>query len=130
MGRHLHLQPHLSIDELERRSRRAKEPHERSWWRSGQILWLLAQGRTATELAGVTGYSAYWIGQLAKRYNTQGPAGPGRGPLERAHRGRVDGCPPGPSGLALSRLDLPVSAQTQTASHAASWSAPSAPRVG
>jgi hypothetical protein len=60
---------------LERRYRGAKEPHERSWWRSGHILWLLAQGRTATELAGVTGYSAYWIGQLAKRYNQQGLAG-------------------------------------------------------
>jgi hypothetical protein len=71
MGRHIHLQPHLSVDELERRYRAAKEPHERSWW---QILWLLAQGRKATELAGVTGYSAYWIGQIAKRYNEQGPA--------------------------------------------------------
>jgi hypothetical protein len=62
----------LTVDDLERRYRAAKEPHERSWW---QILWLLAQGRTATELAGVTSYSAYWIGQLAKRYNERGPAG-------------------------------------------------------
>src|SRR5262252_4892797 len=72
MGRHIHLQPQMSVDELEQRYRAAKEPHERSWW---QILWLLAQGQTATELARVTGYSAYWIGQLAKRYNAQGPAG-------------------------------------------------------
>src|SRR5260221_2572100 len=72
MARHIHLQPHLSVAELERRYRTAKEPHERSWW---QILWLLAQGRTATELAGVTGYSANWIGQLAQRYNVQGPDG-------------------------------------------------------
>jgi hypothetical protein len=72
MGRHIHLQPHVTVDDLERRYRAAKEPHERSWW---QILWLLAQGRTATELAGVTGYSAYWIGQIAQRYNERGPAG-------------------------------------------------------
>lgn len=72
MGRQIRLEPHLAVEELERRYRAAKEPHERSWW---QILWLLAQGRTATELAGVTGYSAYWIGQLAKRYNAHGPAG-------------------------------------------------------
>ena len=72
MGRQIHLQPHLTVSELEQRYRAAKEPHERSWW---QILWLLAHGRTATELAGVTGYSAYWIGQVAKRYNVQGPAG-------------------------------------------------------
>src|SRR5260221_696075 len=72
MARHIHLQPHLSVDELERRYRAAKEPNERTWW---QLLWLLAQGRTATELSGVTGYRAYWIGQIAKRYNEQGPAG-------------------------------------------------------
>jgi len=52
--------------------RAAKEPDERTWW---QILWLRAQGRTATELSAITGYRAYWIGQIAKRYNEQGPAG-------------------------------------------------------
>jgi transposase len=72
MGRHIHLQPHLSIDELEHRYRTAKEPNERTWW---QILWLLVQGRTATELSAVIGYRAYWIGQIAKRYNEQGPEG-------------------------------------------------------
>ena len=72
MARRIHLQPHLSVDELERRYRAAKEPHERTWW---QILWLLAQGRTATERSGVTGYRAYWIGPIAKRSNEQGPAG-------------------------------------------------------
>jgi transposase len=72
MARHLYLQSHLPVDELERRYRAAHEPHERSWW---QILWLLAQGHTATSVAAVTGYSAYWIGQLAQRYNQQGPAG-------------------------------------------------------
>jgi transposase len=72
MGRHIHLQTHLPLDELERRYRTAQDPHEHVWW---QVLWLLAQGRTATELAGVTGYSAYWIGQIAKRYNEQGPDG-------------------------------------------------------
>jgi len=72
MARQIHLQPHLSVDDLERRYRAAKEPNERSWW---QILWLLSQGHTAVQVAAVTGYSAYWIGQLAKRYNTQGPAG-------------------------------------------------------
>jgi len=72
MARRIHLQPHVSVDELERRYRTAKEPNERTWW---QLLWLLAQGRTATELSAVTGYRAYWIGQIAKRYNEQGPAG-------------------------------------------------------
>src|SRR5215471_18068365 len=72
MARRIHLQPHLSVEELGRRYRAAKEPNERTWW---QILWLLAQGHTATELSRATGYRAYWIGQIAKRYNEQGPAG-------------------------------------------------------
>jgi transposase len=75
MARHLHLHPHLNTDALERRYRAANEPNERSWWRSGQILWLLSQGHTATSVSAVTGYSAYWIGQIPKRYNTEGPTG-------------------------------------------------------
>jgi transposase len=72
MSRHITLQPHLSKGELEHRYRAAKEPNERTWW---QILWLLSQGRTGREVATVTGYSPYWIGQIAKRYNTEGPTG-------------------------------------------------------
>jgi transposase len=72
MARRIHLRPHLSVAALERRYRTAKEPNERTWW---QLLWLLAQGRTATELSAVTGYRAAWIGQIAKRYNAEGPAG-------------------------------------------------------
>ena len=66
----MRLEPHLEVDELERRYRAAKEPHERSWW---QILWLLAKGQTAAAVAESTGYSRYWIGQLVRRYNEQGP---------------------------------------------------------
>ena len=72
MARRIHLETHLSTDELERRYRAAQEPHERSWW---QILWLLAKGQTATTIAESTGYNRAWIGQIAKRYNTEGPAG-------------------------------------------------------
>src|SRR5690349_4276528 len=83
MARRIRLEPHLAADELERRYRAAHEPHERSWW---QILWLLAKGRTARELAEVTGYSAYWIGQIAKRYNTEGPAGMTNRQYTHSHR--------------------------------------------
>src|SRR5260370_42312548 len=72
MPRHIRLEPHLAVDELERRYRAAKEPHERSWY---QILWLLSKGQTAREIAVSTGYSPYWIGQIATRYNAEGPAG-------------------------------------------------------
>lgn len=72
MGRHIALAPHLSVEELEKRYRAAHEPHERSWW---QMLWLLARGQTATAIAESTGYTRYWIGQIAKRYTEQGPDG-------------------------------------------------------
>jgi transposase len=39
------------------------------------FLWLLAGGMTATAEAAVTGYSAYWNGQIARRYSTHGPDG-------------------------------------------------------
>jgi hypothetical protein len=72
MARRIRLATHLSVDELERRYRAAHEPHERSWW---QILWLLARGQAATAIAEGTGYTRYWIGQIAKAYNAEGPGG-------------------------------------------------------
>ena len=72
MPKHVRLLPHLSGEQLAQRYRSAHEPHERSWW---QILWLLSRGQSARQVAQSTSYSAYWIGQLAKRYNTQGPSG-------------------------------------------------------
>jgi transposase len=45
---------------------------ERSRW---LFLWLLARGFTDRIIAGITGYSAYWIGRIARRYNEQGPDG-------------------------------------------------------
>jgi transposase len=35
----------------------------------------LAKGQTATRIAESTGYTRTWIGQIAKRYNAEGPAG-------------------------------------------------------
>ena len=72
MTRRIRLATHLSVEELEQRYRAAHEPHERTWW---QILWLLARGQTATRIAESTGYTRTWIGQIAKRYNAEGPAG-------------------------------------------------------
>ncbi len=72
MGKQIQLASHFSVAELERRYRQTSEPTERSRW---QIVWLLSQGRTAREVAASTGYSPYWTGQIAKRYNTDGAAG-------------------------------------------------------
>jgi transposase len=70
MPKRIHLHPHLTDHELHERYRQADDPVERSRW---QFLWLLARGLTATAVARVTGYSAYWIGQIARRYTTTGP---------------------------------------------------------
>jgi transposase len=83
MARRIHLRPDLSAAELERRYRAAKEPHERSWW---QILWLLARGQLAKDIAQSTGYSRYWIGQIAKRYNKDGPEGMHNRQYTHSHR--------------------------------------------
>jgi transposase len=72
MPRRIHLEPHLTDDELQQRYRCARDPAERSHW---HFLWLLAGGMTAAAVAAVTGYSAYWVGQIAKRYNADGPDG-------------------------------------------------------
>jgi transposase len=72
MPRRIRLQPYLTERDLHKRYRHAHDPVERSRW---QFLWLLTRGLTATAIARVTGYSAYWIGQIARRYNTAGPEG-------------------------------------------------------
>jgi hypothetical protein len=72
MARRISLEPHLTIDELEGRYRSTKDPVERSRW---HFLWLLARGLTANLVASITGYSASWIGRLARRDNQHGPNG-------------------------------------------------------
>ncbi len=61
---------HLELDALETRYRQAHDPVARSHF---QIVWLLAQGKTRTDVASVTGYSERWIGEIVRRYNAQGP---------------------------------------------------------
>jgi hypothetical protein len=70
--RSIHLNPYLSAAELAIRYRRTPDPVERSHWR---FLWLMARGFTAKAIASMTGYSAYWIGQIARRCNARGPDG-------------------------------------------------------
>jgi transposase len=86
MARRIHLRTDMNVDELERRYRAAKEPHERSWW---QILWLLSRGQKAKDIAESTGYSAYWIGQIAKRYNSDGAEGMRNRQYTQSHRGQL-----------------------------------------
>ena len=79
MACYIHLEPHLSVDELAGRSRSTKDPVERSRW---QLLWLLARGLTAKMIASLTGYSAL-TGQAA-------PHG-GPFPLQKSQHARARG---------------------------------------
>ena len=69
MPKRISIITHLTIDELEQRYRQASHPIERSHY---QIIWLLAQGRTTSEVASVTGYSRDWIYELVRSYNCLG----------------------------------------------------------
>jgi transposase len=74
MPKRLSIQPHLAMNDLERRYRTAKDPVARSHW---QMVWLLAQGRASEQVAASTGYSVKWIRAVAQRYNQYGPSGLG-----------------------------------------------------
>ncbi len=79
MPKTIKLGTHLSLEELERRYRKARDPVARSHY---QILWLIAQGKTTTHVMEVTGYSRGWIQLLARRYNAEGAEALG----DRRHR--------------------------------------------
>src|SRR5258707_5997643 len=72
MARRISLAPYLTIEEIEGRYRSTTDPVERSRW---HFLWLLARELTAKVIASITGYSAYWIGRIARRYNQHGADG-------------------------------------------------------
>src|ERR687885_1959408 len=61
---------HLSVTELEERYRAARDVTEA---RHFQAIWLLAQGRTVLDVAGVLAFTPRWVEELAARYNAFGP---------------------------------------------------------
>ncbi len=74
MPKTIKLEPHLDSKELENRYRKARGPVARSHY---QILWLISEGKTTTEVMEATGYSRGWVRQLARRYNVGGPEASG-----------------------------------------------------
>lgn len=69
MPKKIKLEAYLNSEELEERYRKAKDPVERSHY---QIIWLISEGKTTSQVMEVTGYCREWIQQLARRYNTGG----------------------------------------------------------
>jgi transposase len=70
MPKRLSIEPHLSLTELEQRYRQSKDAVEKSHY---QIIWLLASGKSSTEVSEVTGYSLSWMYELVSGYNHMGP---------------------------------------------------------
>src|SRR3954447_11717047 len=70
MPKTIKLESHLDSQELEGHYRKAHDPVLRSHY---QILWLIGEGKTTTQVIELTGYSRGWIQQLARRYNEEGP---------------------------------------------------------
>jgi len=79
MPKTIKLESHLRSEELENRYRKAHDPVLRSHY---QILWLISEGKTTTQVMELTRYSRGWIQQLARRYNAQGAQALG----DRRHR--------------------------------------------
>ena len=61
---------HWSVAELGARYRAAQDATEA---RHFQAIWLLAQGRTVLDVAGVLAFTPRWVEELAARYNAFGP---------------------------------------------------------
>ncbi len=61
---------HLSVAELEERYRAARDVTEA---RHTQAIWLLAQGRSVLDVAGVLAFAPRWVEELAAHYNAHGP---------------------------------------------------------
>ncbi len=74
---------HLSVSELERQHRAAKEATSA---RHYQAIWLLAKGHTVPEVAEMTSFGTRWLEQLLSRYNARGPTALGD---QRRHNGRA-----------------------------------------
>jgi transposase len=102
MPKRLSIQPHLALDELERRYRTAKDPVTRSYW---QMVRLLAQGLPSERVAAVTGDTANWVRTMAQRYNQHGPAG--LGDRRHHHPGASRLLSPAPQAELVQALDLP-----------------------
>lgn len=83
MSRRIRVEGHLSTEELQKRYRSAAHPAEKMHW---QVLWLVAKGESAEEVAEVTTYTADWVRTLVRRYNRGGPEAVLDG--RRGHSGR------------------------------------------
>lgn len=70
MARHIHVEPHLTVEELFARFRSARDG---TATRRFQVVWLAASGKLSREITEATGYGRDWVFRIIKRYNEEGP---------------------------------------------------------
>ncbi len=67
----MQVEGHLSVAELQAGWRGSKDA---TLARHYQVIWLLAEGRSCTEVARLTGFVRRWVEELLVRYNRFGPS--------------------------------------------------------
>lgn len=70
MGKRIQVAGYLTVEQLEDRYQQETDGRTRTHW---QILWQIAMGKTAQEVAAFTGLTVEWVRELVRRYNRQGP---------------------------------------------------------
>ncbi len=74
MPKRITIANHQTVSELFEKYRQEQDAVARSHY---QIIWLLASGKKTEEVAATTGYTVYWVRELARRYNQLGIEGLG-----------------------------------------------------
>jgi Homeodomain-like domain len=70
MGKRIQVADHLTAEQLKDQYQHETDGRTRTHW---QILWQIAVGKTAQEVADLTGLTVAWIREVVKRYNQHGP---------------------------------------------------------
>jgi transposase len=70
MGKRIQVAGHLTVEQLKDQYQHETDGRTRTHW---QILWQIAAGKTAQEVAELTGLTVDWVREVVKRYNQQGP---------------------------------------------------------
>ncbi len=70
MGKRIQVAGHLTVEQLKDRYQHETDGRTRPHW---HILWQIAAGKTAQEVADLTGLTVAWVREVVKRYNQQGP---------------------------------------------------------
>jgi transposase len=70
MGKRIRVAGYLTVEQLKDRYQHETDGRTRTHW---HILWHIAAGKTAQEVAEMTGLTVKWVREVVKRYNQHGP---------------------------------------------------------